>query len=95
MLPGTGLRLAQVGNATVFPADGSDWSYGEQAEVDGSSSSPSGSRLAPSVLAQASVGYQHDSIPTPTFTPTGRSLGGYSPRRLNPAWRLLLLEINV
>jgi hypothetical protein len=77
MLPETGRGLAQVGNATALPAEGPDWSCGAQAEVDRSSSSPSGSRLAPPVLLQASVGYQHDSMPTPT--PTGGSMGGDAP----------------
>jgi hypothetical protein len=85
MLPGTGRGLAQVGNATGLPADGPDWSCGAQAEVDGSSSSPSGSRLAPQVLVQASVGYQHDSMPT--LTPTGGSMGGDAPSQPSLATR--------
>jgi hypothetical protein len=77
MLPGTGRGLVQVGNATTLPADGPDWSCGAQAEVDGSSRSPSGSQLASSVLVQARVGYQNDSMPTPTST--GGSMGGDAP----------------
>jgi hypothetical protein len=77
MLPETNRALAQVGNATALPADGPDWGCGAQAAVDGSSSSPSGSRLAPSVLVQASVGYQNDSMTTPT--PTGGSMGRDEP----------------
>jgi hypothetical protein len=61
----------------LCPQTDPDWSCGAQVEVDGSSSSPSGSQLDPSVLVQARVGYQHDSMPTPT--PTGGSVGGDAP----------------
>jgi hypothetical protein len=55
MLPGTVRGLVQVVNETALPAYGPDWSCGAQAEVDGSSSSPSGSCSKVELLAVTEV----------------------------------------
>jgi hypothetical protein len=83
--------LVPRGKAIVLSASGTHGSSGEEATDIQSTCPPPNARIAEAIMVPAGHGHEHQSA-SPAASPEEVWTGT---RRLNPSWRLLLLEVNL